>query len=168
MNTDSSQQHATLQQIARRAMSQRGLLTEPSREAAVELDNIQAPPARTEQRETCIPSQIAASISPCVFIGTSNAPGFATQGPARQSPGRPDRAEVNGRPTASSLAGTILQTERDSQNWIVSGGRRRRRCGAILAQSWNSSSHGTTAGSTCPSLRSDERRRPGRHRNPGC
>ncbi len=33
MNTDLGQQHATLQRIARRAMSQRGLLTESSREA---------------------------------------------------------------------------------------------------------------------------------------
>src|ERR1035437_2161899 len=47
MNTDSSQQHATLQRIARRAMAQRGLLTESSREAVAELDKIQAPPVRT-------------------------------------------------------------------------------------------------------------------------
>ena len=48
MNTDSSQQHATLQEIARRVMSQRGLLTESSREPVAELDKIQAPPARTD------------------------------------------------------------------------------------------------------------------------
>src|ERR1035437_10212992 len=48
MNPDSSQQHATLQQIARRVMTQRGLLTESSREAIAELDKIQAPPVRTD------------------------------------------------------------------------------------------------------------------------
>jgi exoribonuclease-2 len=47
MNTDSSQQRATLQRIARRAMTQRGLLTESSREAIAELDKIQARPAQT-------------------------------------------------------------------------------------------------------------------------
>ena len=48
MNTDSRQQHARLQRIARRTMTQRGLLTESSREAIAELDRIQAPHARPD------------------------------------------------------------------------------------------------------------------------
>ena len=48
MNTDSRQQHAMLQQIARRVMAQRGLFTESSREAIAELERIQVPPARTD------------------------------------------------------------------------------------------------------------------------
>lgn len=43
MNMESSQQHATLQRIARRAMAQRGLLTESSPAAVAELESIQAP-----------------------------------------------------------------------------------------------------------------------------
>jgi exoribonuclease-2 len=47
MNMDSNQQRATLQRLARRAMAQRGLLTEPSRAAVAELAGIQSPPPRT-------------------------------------------------------------------------------------------------------------------------
>ena len=48
MNMDSGQQRATLQRIARRAMTQRGLLTEFSRGAMAELGRIQAPPVQTD------------------------------------------------------------------------------------------------------------------------
>ncbi|MGA2265349.1 MAG: RNB domain-containing ribonuclease [Phycisphaerae bacterium] len=48
MNLNTSPQRATLQQIARRVMSERGLLTESSRAAIAELERIQAPPARTD------------------------------------------------------------------------------------------------------------------------
>ena len=48
MNTDSRQQHAMLQQIARRVMAQRGLLTESSPAAITELQRIQAPLARAD------------------------------------------------------------------------------------------------------------------------
>ena len=48
MNTDSSQQHATLQQIARRVMAQRGLLTESSPAAIAELQRIQSPLVRAD------------------------------------------------------------------------------------------------------------------------
>jgi exoribonuclease-2 len=48
MNLNASRQRATLQRIARRAMTERGLLPEFSREAMAELDRIQAPPARSD------------------------------------------------------------------------------------------------------------------------
>jgi VacB/RNase II family 3'-5' exoribonuclease len=47
-SSNTSWQRSTLQQIARRAMTERGLLPEFSREAIAELDKIQAPPMRTD------------------------------------------------------------------------------------------------------------------------
>jgi exoribonuclease-2 len=48
MNPNTSQQRDTLQRIARRAMSQRGLFTESSHAAIAELGKIQAAPVRTD------------------------------------------------------------------------------------------------------------------------
>jgi exoribonuclease-2 len=48
MTLNTSQQRDTLQRIARRAMSQRGLFTESSHTAIAELEKIQATPARTD------------------------------------------------------------------------------------------------------------------------
>ncbi len=48
MDADYSQQRTTLQRIARRAMTQRGLLTESSSAATAELNRIQASPARMD------------------------------------------------------------------------------------------------------------------------
>jgi exoribonuclease-2 len=48
MNPNTNEQRVTLQRIARRAMSARGLLTEPSRQALAELERTQAPPTRTD------------------------------------------------------------------------------------------------------------------------
>jgi exoribonuclease-2 len=48
MNLNTSQQRVTLQRIARRVMSQRGLLTESSVAAVAELERIHLPPARID------------------------------------------------------------------------------------------------------------------------
>ena len=47
-NMNTGRQRITLQRIARRAMTERGLLPEFSREATAELDRIQVPSVRTD------------------------------------------------------------------------------------------------------------------------